>query len=846
MPQGQGDALLHAQKNVLEMIVGGRPLADVLDALCRIVESESVDARAAILRVDDDGVRLPSAAAPSLPDSYTTALDGIAIAADVGTCCATAALNRVTVTPDIASDPGWRALAHLPLELGLKAAWSMPIVAANGRVLGTFGSYFTTRREPTSRERNLVEVLARTAALAIERRESDAALEASSRRHRFLAELGSAAQRLVDPLDVMRLSANALADYLRVDRCAYAEVEDERIFVVHGEARRGDARSILGRWQIAAFGEDCARAMRDGLPWIVRDMAADPRLTASDREAYAATRIVAVVCVPLHKAGVLTAALAVHHSAARDWTPAEAEIVSIVAARCWEALERMRITRTLQDSEARHRAMIEATPEAVTLTTRNGTILQINPAGLGMVQTRPPAELQGENFYAFVAPIDVARFRAFNERVCDGEGGQIQYEVIGRRGVRRTLVTTGVPLPLPSGGHAHLGLTRDISARVAASRALEESRARLDYAVRLSGIGFWYCDLPFDELIWDTSVKQHFFFAPDDRITIDDFYARLHPDDREPTRRSIDESIGERRPYDIVYRAIDPRSGEVHWLHALGGAAYGADGAPTRFDGVTVDVTEQRLDRERLAALNEQLREQDRRKDEFLATLAHELRNPLAPIRTGVEILRSGRATAEQSLRVHEMMDRQLGHLVRMLDDLLDISRVTLGKVSLRREPLDFRSVLHSALETARPLIDAAGHQLSVRVGPGPFPLDGDATRLAQVIANLLNNAARYTPPSGHIELSADSEDGLLIVLIADDGQGIPRDMLTRVFDLFTQLRPGETPSQGGLGLGLTLVRRLIEMHAGTVHAASDGPGSGSTFTVRLPLALAPAPAVAP
>ncbi|RYG86378.1 PAS domain S-box protein, partial [bacterium] len=619
--------------------------------------------------------------------------------------------------------------------------------------------------------------------------------------------------------------ANALADHLAVDRCAYAEVEDQRVFVITGEARRGDASSILGRWDVAAFGDGCARAMRAGEPWIVTDATTDPRLTTGDREAYAATQIVAVVCVPLHKAGRFTAAMAVHQRAPRTWTPAECEIVGIVAARCWEALERMRIARTLQESEARHRAMIEASPEAVTLTTRNGTILQINPAGLGFVQTQPPTELQGENFYAFVAPGDRARFQAFNERVCDGQGGQIQYDVIGQRGTRRTLVTTGVPLPLPSGGHAHLGMTRDISARVAANRALEESRARLDYAVRLSGIGFWYCDLPFDELIWDAKVKAHFFFGPEERVAIDDFYARLHPDDREATRRAIDESIGDHQPYDIVYRTVDPRRGEVHWVHALGGAAYAPDGSPTRFDGVTLDVTEQRLDRERLALLNEQLREQDRRKDEFLATLAHELRNPLAPIRTGVEILRSDRASPDQSLRVHEMMDRQLGHLVRMLDDLLDISRVTLGKVSLRRAPVDFRTVLHSALETARPLVDAGGHELSVRIGPGPYPLHGDATRLAQVISNLLNNAARYTPPAGHIGVAAEVDGAMLVVRITDDGPGIPTDMLTRVFDLFTQLRPGATPSQGGLGLGLTLVRRLVEMHGGSVSAASEGPG---------------------
>jgi PAS domain S-box-containing protein len=232
----------------------------------------------------------------------------------------------------------------------------------------------------------------------------------------------------------------------------------------------------------------------------------------------------------------------------------------------------------------------------------------------------------------------------------------------------------------------------------------------------------------------------------------------------------------------------------------------------------------------------EALRESDRRKDEFLATLAHELRNPLAPLRNGLQVLRLTEdiPMREQAL---EMMERQLAQLVRLVDDLLDVGRITKGKIELRKERLDVADVINDALETSRPLIESSRHDLEIARPPRAIPLVGDRTRLAQVVSNLLNNASKYTPDSGWIRLIGEQDEHHAVFRVRDNGVGIPQDMLPRIFDMFTQVDGTRERAQGGLGIGLTLVRRLVELHGGTVEAHSSGPGQGSEFVVRLPIA---------
>ena len=236
-----------------------------------------------------------------------------------------------------------------------------------------------------------------------------------------------------------------------------------------------------------------------------------------------------------------------------------------------------------------------------------------------------------------------------------------------------------------------------------------------------------------------------------------------------------------------------------------------------------------------LKRAEEALRAADRRKDEFLATLAHELRNPLAPIRNAVEILKL-KAPADPTLQaVQGMIDRQLRHLVRLVDDLLDVSRITRGRLQLRRERVALAEVLEQALEASRPQLERAGHDLAVSLPPGPIYLDADPVRLAQIFMNLLNNACKFTNPGGKIRVSAEQDGANVIVRVTDGGIGVPPEDLPRLFEMFAQLPTTREQSQGGLGIGLSLARGLVEMHGGSIEAHSEGTGKGTELVVRLP-----------
>jgi PAS domain S-box-containing protein len=306
--------------------------------------------------------------------------------------------------------------------------------------------------------------------------------------------------------------------------------------------------------------------------------------------------------------------------------------------------------------------------------------------------------------------------------------------------------------------------------------------------------------------------------------------AAVHAEDRGRARRVFLDAAAKREPYAVDYR-LRRRDGAWRWALDSGRPRYGADGKLAGYLGSVLDVHELSQLAEERASLVRELQEADRRKDEFLATLSHELRNPLAPLRSALQLLRLADTRDGAAAPLHEMMERQVGHLVRLVDDLLEMSRITRGAFELRRESVDLAEVVRNAVETSRPLLEVAQHRLEVSLPAEPLSVDGDPVRLTQILANLLNNAARYTSRGGHIRLSVRRDAGGALIAVRDSGPGIAPEVLPRLFEMFSR-----GAGSSGLGIGLALCRRLAEMHGGTIEARSE-PGQGSEFTVRLPLA---------
>ena len=582
----RAEKLLACQKLALEMVADGTPLEEILDFLVRTIEAESTKGViAAIHLLDQTGKYFRQAVAPSLPEAYHWAT-AIAVHPDTGPCCRAVSTRKSVTVLDVVDDPQWAAFAEMAIPLGIRSGWSTPILSSDGKVLGTFANYYRQPGDPSPQDRQLVEIVTRTAAVAIERVQARDALRESERVARFLADASAALAVLVDfdstLQKVASLAVPSFADWASVDllegdgtlrRVAVAHVNPAKVELAPELHRRfpPDPAEPHGVWNILRTGQ--------------------------------------------------------------------AEIVPKINEEL--------LMQSIKDDE----------------------LLRI---------------------------------------------------------LRELGLKSYVGVPLKVRGRT-LGVVTFIAA---------ESGRRFDYA--------------------DLATAQ-----------------------------------------DLADRAA-----------------------------VAIDN----------AQLYRELRDADLRKDEFLATLAHELRNPLAPIRNGLQVLRLSGTENGTVAEARTMMERQLSQMVRLVDDLLDVSRITRNKLDLRRQRVALAAVVQSAVETSRPLIEQLRHTLSLTLPPDPVHIDADPVRLAQVFSNLLNNSAKYTEPGGRIWLAAEVSGHEVAVRVRDTGLGIPAEALPRIFEMFSQVDRNMERAQGGLGIGLTLVRRLVELHGGKVEARSDGPSRGSEFTVRLPL----------
>ncbi len=365
----------------------------------------------------------------------------------------------------------------------------------------------------------------------------------------------------------------------------------------------------------------------------------------------------------------------------------------------------------------------------------------------------------------------------------------------------------------------------DVTERRLAQDALRTAQNRLTEGMVAARMTVWDWDLS-TGLIHFSDNAQDQFGAGFNKVVRP--WECLHPDDLAELETVRARAIAERSTYQAVVRFIYPANTEPIWLDIRGNVICDDDGVPCSIRGVTIDVTERKR-------AEQQLLEADRRKDEFLAMLAHELRNPLAPISAAAQLLKMIPTEDRRIKQASEIIGRQVHHMTSLVDDLLDVSRVTRGQVQLAKDLNDIKILIAEALEQVRPLIETKRHHFVLHQGMDTTMVLGDRKRLIQVIANLLNNAAKYTPDGGNIHLHLEANDAQILIRVRDDGIGIAPELLSHIFELFTQASRSPDRAQGGLGLGLALVKSLVELHGGIINAHSQGVGTGAEFTVCLP-----------
>ena len=496
-------------------------------------------------------------------------------------------------------------------------------------------------------------------------------------------------------------------------------------------------------------------------------------------------------------------------------------------------MEKMRV------SEERFRSLVTATAAIVWGMPGSGQFHEEQP-GWSAFTGQLFDSMKGLGWLDAIHPDDRHRtVTSWDQAVANGVVFEAEHRLRRADGQFRYMNMRAVPIKGPEDTIIEwIGAHTDIHDRILAETVLRDNEERVRLATESAELGLWVWHPSTDEVIWENHRPYEIFGLPLDappitaRQFLTDFVQPEHITEFGHAVKNTIES-GERLHFQGRIRRTD---GETRWVEFFGNLQPQLDGDPLRIIGTVADITTSKHREEELRRLASNLSEADRRKTEFLAVLAHELRNPLAPIQHGLELIRAQPGNREILDKVRNMLDRQVNQMVRLVNDLLDVARITSGKVELRKRRAEIGDLVKIAVETSMPLIEASQHRFSISVPDGSIPVYVDPERISQVISNLLNNAAKYTPPGGVITLNVSHDESEVIVAVTDNGIGIAPQSIGTVFDLFRQVGQDFERSQGGLGIGLSLVRQLVELHGGTTLAVSPGEGGGSTFMFRLAL----------
>jgi PAS domain S-box-containing protein len=965
----QSDATEHAiqllarENKILELIARGAALEKVLTEIAYAAESNcDADVRCSILLLDESKTRLLHGAAPSLPKEYNDAIHGTGIGLMVGSCGRAAFSRKSVVVPDIAIEPSWENLKHLALPYGLRGAWSTPIFSSQGEVLGTLGIYFLQPGVPSERAQQVIDLLARTASIAIERHRSEAQRVSYQKQIEKLNDTGILLAAERDLEKIVQAATDTAREFSGAAFGAFfynviGENGDSYVlYTVSGVPREEFSKFTMPR-NTAVFAPTVAG------PGTVRvaDITKDPRYSKNAPRLgipVGHLPVCSYLAVPvISRSGKVIGGLFFGHPEPNKFTEESQHLVESIAAQAAVAIDNaqlhdglarelaashevqqrlaiaqqaaqlatweldlttgeirfspgswpifgcdLSLVKTRQEWEARihpddreqvwinlFRALADGTdyfaeyrvhsplgirwvqgrghvvfdpqtgsPERVVILSMDITERKLADEALRISDQKFREAQQAANMGTWfwdipsdkvtwstevpsfegavssqhvkhwidaVHPEDAPAVHAELARAFKAGGPfRVEHRLLKPNGTYAWSFTQGqISLDENSTPVSAVGITMDVTARKEAEQELHRAEERFKLVVESADLGFWYCDLPLNELRWDARVKDHFWLPPDARVTIDDFYRIIHPEDRQRTREAMDEAISQRKIYDIDYRTVSP-SGEVKWIRAVGRGFYGDDGNPRSFDGITMDITARRKAEEALRS-SEKLAATGR----LAATIAHEINNPLEAVTNFIYLAKTSEGLSPKVQDYLEIADQELGRVSH-------IARQTLGfyRDSTGPKTIQVADLVNDVVNLYQRKLMYKSIEMRIEIEPD-LKISGLAGEMRQVLSNLLANAIDATGESGKIRIRArgihDWKTGreAIRLTMGDSGCGMNDEVRKRLFTPFFT-----TKADVGTGLGLWVTKSMVEKAKGRIRFHS-GEGSGTVFTMTFP-----------
>jgi len=715
-----------------------------------------------------------------------------------GVCGTALERGERVIVEDVERSPIFEGTPALEIQrrAGVRAVQSTPLLSRSGKPLGMFSTHWRKPGRPSERSLRLLDLLARQAADITERAQNE---EALLRQRELL-------QRVFEEIPVLLVMWDPRFGRFTLNRHA-----EEVLGLSTAQANEIDFMSAVYprdeyRAEASAFMQSLQPGFRE---WISRSKGGED--------------------VPI------------------AWANIRLTDETMVGVGV-DLRERKRADEALRQSEERFRLLVQGVKDcAIYMLAPDGRVTSWSAATEKMFGYREE-EILGQHRRIFFTDEQRAEGRperdledALANGTCERDGWRV------RKDGSRFWANVHLTALRDDAGRLRgfASVTRDFSERMRSEAALRDSEERLRLAQEVAHVGTFEWDIESDVNTWTPELEAMYGLPPGGFPKTEAAWENLvHPEDRAEALRRVEQAFETGAPAEAEWRTVWP-DGSVHWIAGRWRVLKDGSGKPVRMVGINMDVTERKR-AEALRASEAALREADRQKNQFLAMLSHELRNPLAPIRNSLYVLDRAAPGGEQARRAKAILHRQVGQLTWLIDDLLDVTRITHGKVQLQHERIDLNEVAHRTVEDHRTGFVKSDVRLEVLPAPAEVWVSGDRVRLTQVIGNLLQNAAKFTPRGGKATVAVESDAGRgeALLTVRDTGSGIEPEMLPRIFHAFTQADSTLDRSKGGLGLGLALVKGLVELHGGSVSVSSDGLGKGAAFTIRLPLDAVAAPAL--